>query len=292
VTTPPNPQQLLRRPKKPAGKSANAGVIVASAVGGLLVVSAIVGYVVFGHGKSAASTATQVAATTQVAAVPAVQNYAPSFGSVSKHAGAKPLAPKPAPGSSPTPVPTATPNATPTPQATTQATTAAEIAKAKHQAALHLAALRREQAAQNAAGSGLSTASLSGASNSTFAQPTSQPVPTQSPTPTPATATPDAQPTPVYAPRVVVDARFVDRVSPAYPDIAREQGAQGTAIVLATVGPKGNVISVQVDQSTGNKLLDQAALSAARSSRFEPPEIDGRPATETYRIVYTFDLNS
>ena len=96
----------------------------------------------------------------------------------------------------------------------------------------------------------------------------------------------------MYAPRVVVDARFVDRVSPSYPDIAREQGAQGTAIVLATVGPKGNVISVQIDQSTGNKLLDQSALAAARTSRFQPPQIDGKPATETYRIVYTFDVNN
>jgi TonB family protein len=101
---------------------------------------------------------------------------------------------------------------------------------------------------------------------------------------------PAADATPVYAPDTVVDARFIHEVQPDYPEIAKEQGAAGTAVVFATVGPKGNVISTRIDQSTGNRLLDQAALSAARESSFEAPEINGREATETYRIVYTFAL--
>ena len=101
---------------------------------------------------------------------------------------------------------------------------------------------------------------------------------------------PSADATPVYAPDTVVDARFLHQVEPDYPEVAKAQGVQGTAVVFATVGPKGNVISTHVDQSTGNKLLDQAALSAARDSSFAPPEINGRPATETYRISYTFAL--
>jgi len=293
VTTPPNPQQLLRRPKKPVAKNSNTAAIVAGSVGAIVVVGAIVGFVVFGHGKSAANDAAQP--TTQVAALPVAQSYAPAFGStVVKHASRKPVpSVKPADASSPTPLPsptdTATPAATPTPD--THAAAQADAAKTKHLAALHQAAVRRLQAAQaNANSSGSS--SLLGPTTPTQGSTLSQPVPTAVPTPEPATPTPDAEPTPVYAPRVVVDARFVDRVAPVYPDIAREQGAQGTAIVLATVGPKGNVLAVALDQSTGNKVLDQSALSAARTSRFAPPEIGGKPATETYRIVYTFDLNS
>jgi protein TonB len=79
-------------------------------------------------------------------------------------------------------------------------------------------------------------------------------------------------------------------VQPDYPNVAKEQNAQGTAVVLATIGPNGNVLATRIDQSTGNKLLDQAALAAARSSSFEPPRINGKPATETYRLVYTFQL--
>jgi periplasmic protein TonB len=119
--------------------------------------------------------------------------------------------------------------------------------------------------------------------------------PTAAPAATPATVAaadqqPQADATPVYAPEVVVDARFVHQVQPDYPDVAKEQNVQGTAVVFATVGPKGNVLSTHIDESTGNKLLDQAAMTAARQSSFEPPQINGKPATETYRLIYTFAL--
>ncbi len=105
------------------------------------------------------------------------------------------------------------------------------------------------------------------------------------PTPAPATPTPAAE---VYAPQVVVDARFANRVQPDYPEIARAQNAEGTAVVLVTVGPKGNVISQRLEKSAGHPSLDQAALAAASHSTFLPPKIDGKPATETYRVIYAF----
>jgi TonB family protein len=101
---------------------------------------------------------------------------------------------------------------------------------------------------------------------------------------------PEADATPVYAPDVVVDARFTHQVQPEYPAIAKDQGATGTAVVLATIGPDGKVISAKIDQSTGNRMLDEAALDAAKASGFEPPIINGKPATETYRLVYNFTL--
>ena len=300
MTTPPNPEHLLRRPKKPVEKNSNTPLVAAGAAT-LVVASAIAAYVVFGHAKTAAGASpgsVAPAATTQVASVPDPITYAAPISSTAKHPAHKPGVPaKPLPGASATPQATATPATAPSPAASSHPAATAEIAKAKHQAALHLAALRRAQAAAqvNLGGSSVSNdSSFRVATNAQAAQPAglNPPAPTQAPTTAPAPATPDAEPTPVYAPRVVVDARFIDRVSPAYPAIAREQGASGTAIVLATVGPHGNVVSVQIDQSTGNKLLDEAAVEAARSSRFQAPEIDGKPATETYRIVYSFDPNS
>jgi outer membrane biosynthesis protein TonB len=35
-------------------------------------------------------------------------------------------------------------------------------------------------------------------------------------------------------------------------------------------------------------MLDNAALEAAHGSTFQPPLIDGKPATATYRITYDF----
>jgi TonB family protein len=294
VATSPNPEHLLRRPKKPQAQQASNTVKFVFAVSAAVVVAAgIAGFILFGHGRSAANGSPVIA---QIAAAPAPANFGPSLAIVHpKHLGGKlPGSLKPVIAASPSPLPSATPGATPTPDSNHQKTTA-EIAKAKHEAALRLAALKRQQVASQSGGSAnlISASPDPGSATASVVQQapaTIEPISTQPPTIAPAAPTPDAQPTPVYAPQMVVDARFVDRVSPLYPDIAREQGAQGTAIVLATVGPKGTVISVAIDQSTGNKVLDQSALSAARSSKFQPPEIDGKPATETYRIVYTFSL--
>jgi protein TonB len=118
--------------------------------------------------------------------------------------------------------------------------------------------------------------------------PTTEPAAPAPVTPPPAAAVPQA--TPAYEPAVVVDARFISQVQPVYPEIARSQGIQGTAIVLVTVGPNGRAISQIIGQSAGNRLLDAAALDAARASRFQAPEVDGHAETRTYRIVYTFAL--
>ena len=286
----PNPQHLLRRPKKPQPKAGGPGPIVAVAGGVVIVGGAIAGFVVFGHGKTAAS-APPPSATTQIATVPVSQNLiepAAQPAAISHPARKTRATSKPNDVPSPTPTPATTPTPAPTPTASIDrsAPTTASASKSKHEAALRLAALRRQQAVQNGTTETLPAASVGSASNAGAVR---APAPAQTQVPAPTAAATDAAS--LYEPRVVVDARFINRVSPTYPDIAREQGAAGTAIVLATVGPTGQVISVAIAQSTGNKLLDASAMTAARSSRFAPPEIDGTPATETYRIVYTFDPN-
>jgi len=202
----------------------------------------------------------------------------------------------------PTPHPTPTPSATATPGQKKQ--TAAQLAHLAHlkRAALAAALLHTRKVASSGETSDVSSRTTSTETGynaeTTSAGATSAAESTAATTQTAATPAavaaaeqqPAADATPVYAPEVVVDARFAHQVQPDYPEIAKEQGAQGTAVVFATVGPKGNVISTHIDQSTGNKLLDQAALSAARESSFAAPEINGRAATETYRIVYTFAL--
>jgi TonB family protein len=291
VSTPANPQHLLRRPKKPQPKTFSwripiiAGIVVVITGGG------IAGFTAFGHGKG--TSAPVPAATTETVSLSSSQTYAPPVVAAepAKHKTHKPSA---TPDASPSPNATQTPASTPTPAtvatpAGTQTQTASS-ATAKHVSnAARLAAAHR--AAQALASSGVSAQPRSSVTSPTQVNSNPAPVPVSTQPPTQAAATPDAEPTPVYAPTIVVDARFVDRVEPVYPDIAKEQGVGGTAIVLATIGPDGRVLSVSIDQSTGNRQLDSAAVAAAHSSRFEPPEIDGKPATETYRIVYTFDPN-
>ncbi|HXM18864.1 MAG TPA: energy transducer TonB [Candidatus Tumulicola sp.] len=127
----------------------------------------------------------------------------------------------------------------------------------------------------------------------------------QDDTGTPAPATPtDASPgpsigTPAPAPATpgssaddgtYKDAMFLNKVSPAYPDFCKESGIQGVVIVLVTLGPDGRVLDARVEQPAGCGALDQAALEAARKSTYTAPMVNGKPATQTYRIVYTFQM--
>lgn len=179
------------------------------------------------------------------------------------------------PGATPTPLATATPVPTPTPTSA-PSTTPTPVTR-KTPKPRTLAAVVKPR-----------SVSLSVAATP-FSLVTPAPLVTPQPTPAPATPVPTATPgSEVYAPQIVVDARFSSRVEPQYPEIAREQNIGGEAIVLVTVGPKGNVISQRLEKSAGHPMLDQAALSAASRSSFLPPRIDGKPATETYRIYYEF----
>lgn len=93
---------------------------------------------------------------------------------------------------------------------------------------------------------------------------------------------------PIFAPERVVDAQVRVAVQPDESEADRERGAHGTSVVLVTIDPKGNVVNAAVGSSSGYSSLDRAAILAARSSQFVAPKINGRPATETYRIVYDF----
>ena len=199
----------------------------------------------------------------------------------------------------PTPQPTSTSTAapSPTPAAKTEKQTAEQVAHTAHLKRQHELALAASHAKKLASTGQIaeiapSTTSGNDAPGTTGSGGVTTPANTTAGQASSAAAATPQQPvadaTPVYAPDMVVDARFTHQVQPEYPDVAREQNAQGTAVVLATIGPNGNVISTRIDQSTGNKLLDQAALAAARESSFEAPKINGKPATETYRLVYTF----
>jgi protein TonB len=55
---------------------------------------------------------------------------------------------------------------------------------------------------------------------------------------------------------------------PSYPDLARQAGVEGNVVVKALVDVDGTIIDAEILKSSGNTSLDQAALAAARDSRF------------------------
>lgn len=57
-----------------------------------------------------------------------------------------------------------------------------------------------------------------------------------------------------------------------YPEEARRQGIQGEALVLLIIDTQGNVVAARIEQSSGHRILDDAALSAVRSLKSLPAD--------------------
>lgn len=111
----------------------------------------------------------------------------------------------------------------------------------------------------------------------------------QTPTPPPpqisVTATPSPpKPVAVSAPPssgpVTVgdlDERLLEGRPPRYPMESRRKKEQGTVVVRLLIGTDGRVQQISIAQSSGFDRLDQAALQAIRTWRWQPTIRDGQP---------------
>jgi protein TonB len=270
-----NSQHTLRRTLKPrAGGLPGVPLVIVAAVAGVLLIGGGIGYAVE-TGHKQVSTSAPVGLAAIVPSLSSFTGVSPitHFGPAKKHGK-----------HSATPAPLASPSVSPTPGTSPSPTPSVSPLNGK-KVAQKLAAHHSKQPAPETLAFDPASATQAAVSNPV---PTTEPVAPAPVTPQPATAAPQA--TPAYEAAVVVDARFITQVQPVYPEMARSQGIQGTAIVLVTVGANGRAISQSIGQSAGNRLLDAAALDAARASRFQAPEVDGHAETRTYRIVYTFAI--
>jgi protein TonB len=105
--------------------------------------------------------------------------------------------------------------------------------------------------------------------------PPAPPAPT--PTPKPACANPNAPAAIKGSP-----------VEPEYPDIAREQGAVGTALIKVTLSAEGAVTDVSVNKSAGNAALDKAAMDAAKSTQYVAETTNCVPTAGSYLFQADF----
>jgi TonB family protein len=78
--------------------------------------------------------------------------------------------------------------------------------------------------------------------------------------------------------------------SPEYPTLVRQAGIEGTCIVEAVIDTSGLVREVKVYKSSGNSLLDEAALMAFRTYRFSPAYARDRAVSVWVRMPVAFKL--
>jgi TonB family protein len=119
---------------------------------------------------------------------------------------------------------------------------------------------------------------------------TPKPPPPDVDEPPPPTPKPTPAPTPKPVPKTisggVVNSKATNLVKPPYPPAARAVNASGAVNVQVTIDESGNVISAAA--TGGHPLLRDAAVRAARSSKFSPTLLSGQAVKVTGVIVYNF----
>ena len=84
--------------------------------------------------------------------------------------------------------------------------------------------------------------------------------------------------------------RLVSAPTPAYPAAAKSAHQSGKVGVLVRVRANGTAAATSVYQGSGNPLLDQAAVNAARSWKFSATPSLGPGETVAVVVQVTFKL--
>lgn len=92
--------------------------------------------------------------------------------------------------------------------------------------------------------------------------------------------------------RVEIKPQPVFTVRPEYPAILVQAGVEGRTVVKALVDTDGSVMEVVVLRSSGNQMLDEAALAAARQWKFSPARQRDRYVRVYVAIPMDFRLTS
>lgn len=74
--------------------------------------------------------------------------------------------------------------------------------------------------------------------------------------------------------------------------LSQRRSEQGTVILRVLVKSDGTAGSVEVKSSSGFTRLDQAAIDAVKTWRFNPATSDGKAIDEWYQVPIPFKLQN
>lgn len=77
---------------------------------------------------------------------------------------------------------------------------------------------------------------------------------------------------------------------PVYPWRAKHEGIEGMSVVSMLIDIDGTVMEVKILKTSGNELLDKAALKAAKKSVFSPAEHKGKKVRVWVSRPFKFKL--
>jgi protein TonB len=124
-------------------------------------------------------------------------------------------------------------------------------------------------------------------------QATTEPDPSPFPA-APAETAPQATAAPSANPGQMRTAVFADAngcALPDYPAAAARRGDSGTTTLALLVGPDGRVSSARVEQSSGSRDLDRAAINALSLCKFRPATNNGTAEAGWAKLAYAWKLD-
>lgn len=92
-------------------------------------------------------------------------------------------------------------------------------------------------------------------------------------------------------PRFVIPSAGQSNPKPHYPERARAEGREGTALLRVTVLSTGKVGEALIEQSSGHADLDRSAVEAVMKWTFLPARRGENPVVSSVRIPVTFALD-
>jgi len=101
-------------------------------------------------------------------------------------------------------------------------------------------------------------------------------------------------PPPPPPPEIVTEARgfagYKNNPAPAYPAVAQRRGLEGTVLLKVHVLANGSADDVQVSKSSGQVILDEAAIKAVLGWTFDPAKRGKTPIDGYVSVPIIFKL--
>ena len=83
---------------------------------------------------------------------------------------------------------------------------------------------------------------------------------------------------------------YVKRGQARYPLEAKKLRQEGTVVLTLYISARGRLDKIEVKESSGFPLLDEAAITAERQSRFRPAYLGNRPVASKAEVPYRFQV--
>ena len=95
------------------------------------------------------------------------------------------------------------------------------------------------------------------------------------------------------APATAAAIAYADVPAPPYPPMARKRNWQGEVLLRVRVDEAGKPIAVEIEKSSGHRLLDRTARDhVLRRWRFQPALIEGRPVQAWALVPLEFRIEA